>query len=130
MANQMGRKLQQQRQSGQLLAAGRLFGFVEKDRDAWFKGRVTVLQPDDVRHTQKAGGVTIYVPTDHLTVTTYPPGVEVRISEAKIESQIAARVTARQAKDFAEADRIRDALAAQGIVLEDGPQGTTWRRAG
>jgi cysteinyl-tRNA synthetase len=48
---------------------------------------------------------------------------------AGIEAAIAARLAARAATDWAEADRIRDALKAQGIVIEDSAKGTTWRRA-
>jgi cysteinyl-tRNA synthetase len=47
----------------------------------------------------------------------------------RIEQQIAARLEARKSKNYAEADRIRAALEQDGIILEDGPQGTTWRRA-
>jgi len=47
----------------------------------------------------------------------------------EIEDLIVRRRDARKAKDFAEADRIRDSLAAQGVLLEDSPQGTTWRRS-
>ena len=45
-----------------------------------------------------------------------------------IETLIEERNQARAGKDFARADEIRDQLAEQGIILEDGADGTTWRR--
>jgi len=50
--------------------------------------------------------------------------------DAAIDSLIAERNAARADKDFARADEIRDELVAQGVVLEDGAGGTTWRREG
>ena len=51
------------------------------------------------------------------------------LNAERIEQLIAERLAARKAKDFARADAIRKELSDAGVILEDGPQGTTWRRA-
>ena len=48
----------------------------------------------------------------------------------EIEALIAERLAARKSRDFARADQIRDDLAARGVVLQDGPDGTRWHYAG
>jgi cysteinyl-tRNA synthetase len=53
-------------------------------------------------------------------------GAKASVDEAEIHRAIEARKAARVAKNFAESDRIRDEMLAKGIVLKDGPQGTSW----
>ena len=93
-----------------LIEMGEWLGLLRHDPEEWFKGAVFLEgKPGD------------------LTFTGHPATVST-ISEEGIEKLIELRSTARAAKDFAEADRIRDELVAKGVVLEDGPGGTTWRR--
>jgi cysteinyl-tRNA synthetase len=74
----------------------------------------------------------------HYVLRGEPGSVEIKggeatlrvgFADAKIEQLIADRNAARKSKNFGEADRIRKELLEKGIVLEDGPQGTTWRRS-
>ena len=48
------------------------------------------------------------------------------VDTTKVQTLINARTAARKAKDFKESDRIRDELAAMGVVLKDSKEGTTW----
>ena len=75
------------------------------------------------------GGVLGLLQRDPTEFLQAAPAAEGGLSNEDIDARIAARVAAKKAKNFAEADRLRAELLAQGIVLEDTAQGTIWRRA-
>jgi cysteinyl-tRNA synthetase len=75
-------------------------------------GTLGLLQADPAAYLQ-SGGVAA-------------PGA---LSDTDIHSLIDQRAAAKKNKDFAEADRIRQSLAAQGVLLKDSPTGTTWERS-
>jgi cysteinyl-tRNA synthetase len=88
------------RLGGELRRLGGLLGLLQDDPEAFLKGQPAAAEGEG------ASG----------------------LSDAAVDDLIAQRLAAREARDWGEADRIRDALKSQGIVLEDGPDGTTWRR--
>jgi cysteinyl-tRNA synthetase len=100
--------------AGALIHLGKVLGLLQDDPDSYLKG--------------KGRNVTIALTGISMTISQGMVGVHIVMSDEKIDALIVQRLAARKAKNWAESDRIRDELDQQGIILEDGPQGTTWRR--
>jgi cysteinyl-tRNA synthetase len=103
--------------SGLLKALGAILGLLGRDPTDFLQGRgasgAVQMEPKEGKGTGRAD---VGAPSAAL-------------SRDKIEQMIAARAAAKRAKNYAEADSIRNDLLDAGIVLEDTPRGTTWRRA-
>ena len=102
---------------GAIAALFELAGEVNRTRNAGLSGLLQALA--------RLIGLLERDPQTYLRAGGAAGGVE----ESEIERLIGERAAAKQAKNFAEADRIRNTLKEAGILLDDSPQGTTWRRA-
>ncbi|MBU6420799.1 MAG: cysteine--tRNA ligase [Gammaproteobacteria bacterium] len=95
--------------AGLLVEMSEVLGLLQTDPNAYLQGEPLAI-------------------SDSLAISAQITSGELGIAKEYIESQIKQRNAARKARNWKEADRIRDELAANGILIEDGASGTSWRR--
>jgi cysteinyl-tRNA synthetase len=114
-----------------LLNALHLLGFSGKRENLVRTAFVTVTE--NVNASVTLQGVAAKGVVGKLRTTEAPDQMQARIkvtpSNDQIEQLVSARTAARARKDFKESDRIRDELAAMGVVIKDSKEGTTWEIA-
>jgi cysteinyl-tRNA synthetase len=89
----------------------------------WDVARSTELSPADRRELLQGFDQVL-----GLDLANAQPEKEAQESDPRIDALVAEREQARRSKDWGGADRIRDELRAEGVVIEDTPAGSTWRR--
>ena len=95
------------------------------------RGPASGVAQIELKRTLRASGMLVALLTHSKRkfMQAYPRRAAVDVDEAKVASLIEARTAARAAKDFKESDRIRDELAAMGVVVKDLKDGTSWEIA-
>ena len=106
-------------------ASANLLGLLHRTREEHEKGEVGLHATNIVISAPQISSAVLQV---HSAVSVSVTATAT-IKNPRIDGLVAERGAAKKARDFATADRIRDELKAEGVLLEDGPDGTTWRRA-
>jgi cysteinyl-tRNA synthetase len=104
---------------------GGTLGILQEDPETYLKGESEITGTGNL--TAQSAGVSGEGRGNFEDVVGGAKGV-VGFSHERIDTLIEERAVAKKEKNWSEADRIRDELQAAGIILEDGAQGTTWRR--
>ncbi|HEY0340892.1 MAG TPA: DALR domain-containing protein, partial [Steroidobacteraceae bacterium] len=134
LAKDTGKERKAAALSAELRSLADVLGIITLEPEQWF--RLAKPAPPGAAHqviTPATGSLEIQGEAPVVEVTDSVAGTAstgAGLTDADVEALIVARIEARKAKDFAESDRIRDQLAAAGVIVEDKPGGkSTWRRA-